>query len=145
MGNITEPNVKLAVPFFRTTDMATSLQFYVDGLGFKISKKWIDGGKLRWCWLEIGDAAIMLQEFHDKWRETHNNACKLGEGVSIAFQCADALAIYRDAKSRGIAASKPFVGNRMWVTTVEDPDGYVLEFESLTDVPEETVYEEEKQ
>ena len=27
----------------------------------------------------------------------------------------------------------------MWVTSVTDPDGYRVEFESSTDVPEETV------
>jgi len=26
----------------------------------------------------------------------------------------------------------------MWVTSLTDPDGYRLEFESLTDVPEDT-------
>lgn len=30
----------------------------------------------------------------------------------------------------------------MWVTSLRDPDGYRLEFESLTDVPEETVFSE---
>jgi hypothetical protein len=30
----------------------------------------------------------------------------------------------------------------MWVTVVEDPDGYKLDFESPTDVAEETVYAE---
>ena len=40
----------------------------------------------------------------------------------------------------GIAASKPFVGNMMWVTSLTDPDGYRLDFESPTDVPEETEY-----
>jgi lactoylglutathione lyase len=30
----------------------------------------------------------------------------------------------------------------MWVTILTDPDGYKLDFESPTDVPEETVYSE---
>ena len=33
-----------------------------------------------------------------------------------------------------------FVGNGLWVVTFLDPDGYRIEFESPTDVPEETVY-----
>jgi len=134
-----EPNVMQAVPFFRVSDMEASLRFYLDGLGFVMTKKWIDEGKLRWCWLEIGEAAIMLQEFrkerHDSWVPDG----KVGVGVSICFTCKDALAIYRDVVSRGLAASRPFVGNGMWCTSVSDPDGYRLEFESLTDVPEETV------
>jgi hypothetical protein len=32
------------------------------------------------------------------------------------------------------------VGNGLWVTSVKDPDGYLLDFESPTDTPEETVY-----
>jgi hypothetical protein len=65
---------------------------------------------------------------------------KLGQGVSICFQCRDALAIYRDALSRALEPQRPFVGNNMWVTILTDPDGYKLDFESPTDVPEETVY-----
>ena len=64
----------------------------------------------------------------------------MGVGVTISFQCQDALAIYHAAKACGLQPSIPFVGNGMWVTTLFDPDGYRLEFESLTDEPEETVY-----
>jgi catechol 2,3-dioxygenase-like lactoylglutathione lyase family enzyme len=135
----TAANVKQAVPFFRVSNMEESVRYYVDGLGFEMTKKWIDDGKLRWCWLEHGGAARMLQEFR---KEGHNSWVpegKVGDGVSICFQCEDALAIYREVISRGIEASRPFVGNGMWVTTMSDPDGYRIEFESYTDVPEETV------
>jgi hypothetical protein len=30
-----------------------------------------------------------------------------------------------------------------WVTSMSDPDGYRIEFESYTSVPEETAYSEE--
>jgi len=52
------------------------------------------------------------------------------------------LRYYRDVMSRGIQASRPFVGKGMWVTTLSDPDGYRIEFESRTDVPEDTQYPE---
>ena len=68
----------------------------------------------------------------------------MGVGVSICFICEDALAIYREVTSRGIQASRPFVGNGMWVTSLSDPDGYRIDFESTTDVPEETVFSEEE-
>ena len=67
---------------------------------------------------------------------------KLGLGVTICFQCKDALAIYREFTARGIDAKRPFVGNGLWVTSAQDPDGYKLEFASPTDVPEETVLSE---
>ena len=62
----------------------------------------------------------------------------MGQGVSLCFQCEDAVALYREFRSRGIDGQEPFVGNSMWVTVLTDPDGYKLDFESLTDVPEET-------
>jgi catechol 2,3-dioxygenase-like lactoylglutathione lyase family enzyme len=137
------PNVTQAVPFFAVSDIEASVRYYVDGLGFEMTKKWIDGGQLRWCWLERGGAALMLQEFaregHDAWVPEG----KVGVGVSICFICRDALAIYRAVRARGIAVGRPFVGNGMWVTALSDPDGYQLYFESDTDVPEETVYKED--
>jgi hypothetical protein len=136
------PSIKQAVPFFWVWNIAESVLYYVEGLGFEMTKKWIDDGKLRWCWLELGGAALMLQEIkaegHDSWLPEG----KLGIGVSIFFICEDALAIYRKVRSRGIQASTPFVGNGMWVTSLTDPDGYRLEFESYTDDPEETKYTE---
>jgi catechol 2,3-dioxygenase-like lactoylglutathione lyase family enzyme len=134
----TDGNVRQAVPFFAVSDMERSLRYYVDGLGFAMTKRWIDEGKLRWCWLELGGAAIMLQEFRREGHDAWTPGGKVGEGVSICFLCEDALAIYRQVTSRGIEASRPFVGNGMWVTSLRDPDGYRLDFESLTDAPEET-------
>jgi predicted enzyme related to lactoylglutathione lyase len=65
----------------------------------------------------------------------------VGEGVSVCFQCEDALAIYRAATEHGIKVRRnPFVGNGMWVVPFSDPDGYRFDFESPTDVPEETEY-----
>ena len=136
------PNVKQAVPFFGVSNIEASLHFYVDGLGFEMTKQWIDEGKLRWCWLQLGEAALMLQEFKKKGQDAWVPEGKLGVGVSIDFICEDALAIYREVRSRGIQASKPFVGTGMWVTGMSDPDGYKIEFESDTDVPEETEYSE---
>ena len=133
-------NVKQAVPFFNVTDIEASLRFYVDGLGCAIREQWTPEGRIRWCWLDIGEASLMLQEYWRDGRPAGAPAGPLGQGVSICFLCADAIAIYKDAMARGIAAERPFVGNRLWVTTVIDPDGYRLEFESPTDAAEETVY-----
>ncbi len=132
----TKPNLKQAVPFFGVSNLEASLHYYVDGLGFEMANKWIDEGKLRWCWLQRGGAALMLQEFKKEWVP----GGKMGVGVSICFICEDALAFYHEVTSRGIQASRPFVGNGMWVTSLSDTDGYRIEFESYTDVPEGTKY-----
>ncbi len=132
----TEPNVLQAVPFLLVKNMEASLRFYVDGLAFKRTKQWIVDDKIRWCWLELGNAALMLQEYLPAKIPT----AKRGEGVSICFQCRDALAIYNGALAQNLEPRRPFVGNNMWVTILTDPDGYKLDFESPTDVPEETIY-----
>lgn len=143
---ITSVNVKQAVPFFGVTDMEVSLRFYVDGLGFKMKNRWIPApeernpeGKIRWCWLQLGEAAIMLQEFLPEHRPT----ATLGTGASVCFMCEDALALYREFKSRGVRTRRrPYVGNNLWVVPVTDPDGYRVEFESPTDAPEDSELEE---
>jgi len=133
-------DVKQAVPFFNVTDIEASLKFYVDGLGFRMTNAWSPEGRIRWCWLELGNVAVMLQEYWRDGRRAGAPEGRLGQGVSVCFICGDALAVYRDVTSRGVAAERPYVGNRLWVTSLRDPDGYRLDFESPTDVPEETVY-----
>jgi lactoylglutathione lyase len=153
-ATITSVNVKQAVPFFGVTNMEASLRFYVHGLGFKMTRSWIPDqanaqaddhadykpGKIRWCWLEHGGAAIMLQEFLPERRPKET----LGTGASVTFMCEDSLALYRGFKSRGVRTrQRPFVGNRLWVVPLTDPDGYRIEFSSPTDAPEESELPEE--
>lgn len=133
------PNLKQAVPFFGVTNIETSVRFYVEGLGFAMTKQWTPEGKLRWCWLEREGVALMLQEYLPEFVPQE----KLGVGVSICFICKDAIELYREFKARGLAASRPFVGNGMWVTSLTDPDGYRVDFESYTDAPEESELEED--
>jgi len=126
--------------------MESSLRFYVDGLWFKMKNYWIadraedrPDGRIRWCWLQLGDAAIMLQEFRPQNRPKE----MLGTDASVSFMCEDALALYREFKSRGVQTRKrPYVGNRLWVVPVTDPDGYRMEFASPTDAPEGSELEE---
>jgi len=134
-----QPNIKQAVPFFMVKDMKASVNFYVKGLGFSMTESWTNKGKIKWCWLVIDNVALMLQEYDKK---TNVQQEKPGEGVEIFFICEDALAIYTQITSNGISASEPFVGNKMWVVQVKDPDGYKVSFESFTDVAEETKYSE---
>jgi catechol 2,3-dioxygenase-like lactoylglutathione lyase family enzyme len=119
-----EANVKQALPFFQVRDINASLRFYVDGLGFRMTSQW------------------MLQEF---WSEGHHRNLPDGEvgvGVSIYFECADALELYRQFRSRGMDAKRPFVGNGLWNVGIKDLDGYNLSFGSPTDAPEESEYSE---
>jgi lactoylglutathione lyase len=89
-------NVKQAVPFFAVSNIEESVRYYVSGLGFEMTYRWIDEGKLCWCWLQLGGAAPMLQEFRKEGHDSWVPEGKVGEGVSIYFICEDALAIYSE-------------------------------------------------
>lgn len=141
---ITKQNIKQAVPFFMIHDMERSVKFYVDGLGFEMKNKWTPQGTIEWCWLQRESAAIMLQEYRKDDHHARNIEGKSGEGVSIWFQCEDSLELYHEFLSKGLHPEEPFVGNNMWDVKIADPDGYILHFESPTDVPEETKYSEWK-
>ena len=117
------------------TDMEASLRFYVDGLGFTKTIDWLPHGKVEWCWLQLGGAALMLQEYRSGLRPDATR----GVGVSVCFMCDDALAIYRATQVKGLPTEKkPFVGNKLWVVHFKDPDGYDIYFESATDVAEDS-------
>ena len=135
-GTVTE--VREVVPFLAVADMSASLAFYVDGLAFSMEGKWVDEGVLRWCQLRLGGASLMLQQFRTSGHDARRFGPDKGEGVVLCFFCADAVAFYRAVRERGLDATEPQVGNAMWVTELQDPDGYRLLFESDTDVPEET-------
>ncbi len=133
----TEPATKVqqVVPFLAVSNMARSIRFYGDGLGFKMVNKWVDEGKLRWCWIEQGGAALMMQEFRTEGHDSYVPTGKRGEGVSLVFICEDAVAYHREITARGIQATEPRVGNGMHCIHLTDPDGYRLSFESPTDEP----------
>jgi lactoylglutathione lyase len=130
-------NIQLAVPFFMVMNMDASLQFYIDKLGFIMINQWTPNGKIEWCRVQRDGVSLMLQEPRNKeqFKETEK-----GKGISICFQCKDALALYHEFIKNKIEIKEPFVGNNMWVVCFSDPDGYRLDFESATDVPEETTY-----
>src|SRR5580698_1590664 len=99
------PNIRLTVPFFMVRDMEVSLQFYVEKLGFKITKQWTPLGKIEWCLLERDAVSLMLQQPRDftKFGEEGEQ----GKGVSICFQCADALALYHEFMAKGVEIKEP--------------------------------------
>jgi lactoylglutathione lyase len=137
-----ESNLQQAVPFLAVSNMESSLRFYVDGLGFTIADSWVDEDTVRWCKLQRGGAALMLQDFRRDRGESWSPDGPLGLGVSIMFICDDALSIYRELIARGFTPALPFVGNGMWVTSLRDPDGYSVEFESQTALPEDTTFDD---
>ncbi|MEM7033071.1 MAG: VOC family protein [Chloroflexota bacterium] len=130
--------VNEVVPFLAVKNMEKSIAFYIDGLGFAFKHKWVDDGVLRWCQIELGKANLMLQQFKTEGHDSRQFSDNKGEGMTLCFFCDDAVEFYKGVRDRGVQATEPQVGNAAWVTELVDPDGYKLQFQSSTDVAEET-------
>src|ERR1700760_751205 len=98
-------NIRMTTPFFMVGDIRRSLEFYVDALGFRLTKSWEPDGKLTWCWLERESATLMLQEYRTDDARFQTNK---GIGVAICFQCADALELYREFVAKSLKPKEPF-------------------------------------
>ena len=122
-------NLQQTVPLLLVTDIARSAQFYCDGLGFQLLRRWEPEGELAWCWLQQGDAALMLQRATDEDPPPKT----WGRGLALYFLCDDVDALYSTLSVRNMPATAPataFYGMRQ--THVTDPDGYQLCFEQPT-------------
>lgn len=112
----TSPRVGAATPILRVADLARSLAFYQDGLGFGL--EWRDGDMASVC---RGEANLMLCE------RAQGHA---GTWVYLGVDDADALAA--ELASRGVVLRVPPT-NYPWGARelhVADPDGHVLRFGS---------------
>ncbi len=123
-----EMRLQKTVPLLFVSDIEASVDFYCEGLGFSIKSKWEPKGKLAYCWLEQGGAALMLQQATDE------NAPRNLEGVTIYFICDDADVVYHQCLQRNVELTEPSIAfYGMNQTFVSDPDGYELCFENPTE------------
>jgi uncharacterized glyoxalase superfamily protein PhnB len=119
--------VRELAPLLYVDDIERSLGFYVQHLDFRQTQAYDNHGRLSWCRLERGGAALMLQQICD---EDHF-ATPRGDGIAFYFLCDDADDVYRRLRNRGIAANPPEVAfYGMKQVLVIDPDGYRLCFQN---------------
>ena len=122
--NTSKVKITETVPLFDVADVDKSIEFYVDGLGFKLQDKWVEDDILKWFRVQHGDSALMLQKTQGE------PPANRGPGLTLYFICEDAIAAHQEFKERGVQVDEPFVGNNMDVFYFKDPDGYRLSFES---------------
>ena len=119
--------LRAIVPSLTVNDLQASIRFYTDVLGFIVSERWEDGGKLQGVMLKAGTCQIGLSQ--DDWKKGRDR--KKGEGVRVwceTGQDVDALAA-RIKTAGGKLAQEPRdeMGGRNF--SVDDPDGYHITFE----------------
>jgi uncharacterized glyoxalase superfamily protein PhnB len=117
------------VPLLFVDDIRQSAAFYCERLGFEMSEKWEPEGRLAWCCLRRGGAAVMLQQGDQDEGPTEGR----GRGVGFFFVCDDADALYEELRMSGLTLEPPkmaFYGmNQLYL---KDPDGYELCFQNPT-------------
>jgi predicted enzyme related to lactoylglutathione lyase len=115
-------------PLLAVSDIARSIEFYSDQLGFSVAGTAESDGRVFWCRLERGGVSIMLQQAEE---EEDGPAEGRGRGVTFYFICNDADAMHADLSSRGLQVSPPRMTDyRMKQLFVPEPNGYLLCFES---------------
>jgi predicted enzyme related to lactoylglutathione lyase len=111
-------------PSLTVDDLGQSVRFYTDVLGFIVSERWEEGGKLLGVMLKAGVCQIGLSQ--DDWAQGRDRK----KGVGIRLYCdtaqdVDALAA-RIKGAGGRLTREPVneMGGRS--LSVDDPDGYHL-------------------
>ena len=114
-------------PAFTVDDLARSVAFYTDILGFTIEERWEDGGKLMGVTVKAGRAHLNLSQ--DDFAKGRNRAKGVGHRIYCdTVQDLDQLAAR--IKARGATLDREPMdmpwGNRTFALT--DPDGFKITF-----------------
>lgn len=122
--NPTGLSITTVAPSLTVNDVATSLAFYRDVLGFAVKNRWEDGGKLLGVEMMAGKTLFMLGQ--DDWGKGRDRV----KGQGVRFFCTTDQDVDRVAErikaSGGRLAHEPRDEYGMRSFSLDDPDGYKL-------------------
>lgn len=128
-------DVRSMTPLLQVFDMATSLRFYCDALGFEIVQT--DANTVapnhNWVWLRLNDADLMLNTaYEDDHRPASPDPRRVAshDDVALYFGAPDVDAVYADLCSKGMNVEAPKIAAYgMKQLYLHDPDGFSLCFQ----------------
>lgn len=127
------PNLAGTVTLLQVFDMATSLHFYRDILGFSVIEQSQPSENCGWAWLRQNDAEIMLNTaYEDEFRPPEPDPIRIQahDDTALYFGCPEVDAAYEYIRSKGIPASEPRnAPYGMRQLYFHDPDGYNICFQ----------------
>ncbi|WP_243079528.1 VOC family protein [Pantoea sp. MQR6] len=134
MADLKDPYLNRMVPELTVTDFPASLYFYVDVLGFNIVIKRSDPD---FAYVSLGEAQIMLEQYHAEGWNTSELVKPLGRGVNFQIEVDDieqilarllahGISLYRALRDNHYSTGETIACQREFL--VQDPDGYLLRF-----------------
>ena len=127
--------VRGMTPLLQVYDMATSLRFYCDILGFKIVQTDANttSPNHNWVWLRLNDIDLMLNTaYEDDKRPAAADPRRLAvhDDTAFYFGTPNVDAVYANLRAQGLDVKEPKVAPYgMKQLYVHDPDGFSLCFQ----------------
>jgi len=121
------------IPELSVSNLAKSIKFYVDILGFKLE---YERKEPKFAFLSFQGSQIMLEEINDDWKVGELKK-PFGRGINFQFDVKDIqhlvdtlkkneYKLFKPVKDNWYLKGKVLLGNREFL--VQDPDGYLLRF-----------------
>ncbi|MGK3142133.1 bleomycin resistance protein [Pantoea sp. C2G6] len=134
MSNNQQPYWNPMVPELTVTDFSVSLHFYTEVLGFT---RMIQRQQPDFAYLCLGEAQLMIEQYHPQGWNTAELNWPLGRGVNFQIEVEDIQALRVRLQQHAVPLYRPLGDNHYAIgeTTVcqreflvQDPDGYLLRF-----------------
>ncbi|WP_435956089.1 bleomycin resistance protein [Dryocola sp. BD626] len=122
------------VPELTVYDFSASIRFYVEMLGFEIMIRRNDP---EFAYISLGEAQLMLEQYHPEGWITGDLINPLGRGVNFQIEVDDITTLYSSLKANNVLMFRTMrdneynIGNTLSCQReflVQDPDGYLLRF-----------------
>jgi lactoylglutathione lyase len=113
------------IPSLGVSDIDRSVDFYRRFFGFRMIDSYEEEGRMVWCWLQVGDANLMLQQLSADQQITLNPA--IGQSWVIYLRPNDLPGLHAQLSKGGFPVSE--IAQTSYGATeffVPDPDGYEL-------------------
>jgi len=133
--------VKGMTPLIQVFDMANSLRFYCDVLGFEIvaNDKNTQAPNHNWVWLRLQGVELMLNtayEYDKRPPKPDSSRVASHRDTTLYFGAPNVDAVYEHMRANGIDVKKPTIAPYgMKQLRFRDPDGFGLCFQWRAESP----------
>ncbi|RPD42282.1 VOC family protein [Chitinophaga barathri] len=126
-------DIRGMAPLIPVFDMATSLRFYRDTLGFELTQTSVEPQRpenYHWVLLELNGMQLMLESIYEEDQQpVERGAAPRNNDMVLYFGSPDIEALYMQLKEKGLELDKPIkTGYGFKALYLRDPDGFLLVF-----------------